>query len=135
MPTEIGILTCLMIFAASMWIPFIVGVNKYEVSGDSFARPADLREYPEWVHRAHRAHLNLLEQLLPFAGLVLILNQQDGFTSLTLWAAVVFFALRVAHAIGMISGIARLPVRPMIYLGGWVCVLLMAYSVFRIGFN
>jgi len=25
-PTELGILTCLALFAASMWIPFIVGV-------------------------------------------------------------------------------------------------------------
>jgi uncharacterized MAPEG superfamily protein len=133
MPTEIGILTCLMIFAASMWIPYIVGVNKYEVAGDSFARPADLRDFPEWVHRAHRAHLNLLEQLLPFAGLVLILSQLDGFTPLTYWTAIAFFWLRVAHAVGMISGFARLPMRPLIYLAGWVCVLIMAYSVFRVG--
>ncbi|MGR3713131.1 MAG: MAPEG family protein [Shimia sp.] len=133
MPTEIGILTCLMIFAASMWIPYIVGVNKYEVAGDSFARPADLRDFPEWVHRTHRAHLNLLEQLLPFAGLVLILSQLDGFTPLTYWTAIAFFWLRVAHAVGMISGFARLPMRPLIYLAGWVCVLIMAYSVFRVG--
>lgn len=129
-PTELGVLTCLMILAASLWIPYIVGVNKFEIDGDTFARPADLRQYPEWVHRAHRAHLNLLEQALPFGVLVLILNQIDGFTTLTYWTCIIFFWLRVGHAVGMISGLARLPLRPMIYLGGWVCILLLAFSVF-----
>ncbi len=133
-PTELGVLTCLMILAASLWIPYIIGVNKYEVEGDPFARPTDLNTYPAWVHRAHRAHLNLLEQGLPFAVLVLILHQIGGFTTLTYWTAIAFFWLRMAHAIGMISGKARLPLRPVIYLAGWVCCLLMAYSVFATRF-
>ncbi len=132
MPTELGILTCLMVLAASLWIPYIIGINKYEVAGDSFARPADLTGFPEWVHRAHRAHLNLLEQALPFAVLVLLLNQIDGFNTATYWAAIAFFWLRVAHAAGMISGKARLPLRPLIFVAGWLCVLVMAASVFAV---
>ncbi len=130
MSTELGILTCLMILAASLWIPYVIGINKYEVAGDNFARPANLCLYPKWVHRAHRAHLNLLEQALPFAVLVLILNEIDGYSALTFWAAIAFFWLRVAHAIGMITGMAKLPLRPILYLGGWVCILLMAFAVF-----
>jgi uncharacterized MAPEG superfamily protein len=129
-PTELGVLTCLMIMAASMWIPFIVGINKHPAATDSFLRPADLNGFPPWVHRAHRAHLNLLEQAFPFAVLVLILQSVDGFTSLTWWASIVFFWLRVIHAIGMISGLARLPLRPLIFVAGWICCLLMAWSVF-----
>jgi hypothetical protein len=40
-----------------------------------------------------------------------------------------FFWLRVAHAIGMISGLARLPLRPMIYFAGWVAMLIFAWQV------
>lgn len=129
-PTELGVLTCLMILAASLWIPYIIGVNTNEVEGDGFARPIDLRLLPEWVHRAHRAHLNLVEQGFPFAVLVLILSQIDGFSTLTYWTVIAFFWLRLAHAVGMISGLARFPLRPAIYLGGWVCCLLLAYAVF-----
>jgi uncharacterized MAPEG superfamily protein len=135
-PTELGILTCLMILAASLWIPYIVGVNKSEVAGaeDPFVRPTPLEHFPAWVHRAHRAHLNLLEQALPFSVLVLILNAIDGFSALTYWAAIVFFWVRVIHAVGMISGYAKMPLRPLLFTTGWACCLIMGYAVFAARF-
>ncbi|WP_377512624.1 MAPEG family protein [Octadecabacter sp. R77987] len=129
-PTELGILACLMILAASLWIPYIVGSSSDPGATDGFGRPHDLSKLRPWVHRAFRAHLNLLEQAFPFAVLVLIIDRLDGFTALTYWAAIAFFWVRVVHAIGMISGIARLPLRPIIFLLGWICVLIMAYAVF-----
>lgn len=134
LPTEIGVLTCLMLLAASLWIPYIVGVNKYDRPGvDSFKRPPGDEGLPDWVARANRAHLNLLEQAMPFAVLVLILNSIDGFTALTYWTAIAFFWLRIAHAIGMITGLARMPARPLIFVAGWICVLIMGVSVFFAG--
>ncbi|MEM9577051.1 MAG: MAPEG family protein [Pseudomonadota bacterium] len=126
---ELIILASLCLLAASLWIPYIVGVNRHPQEGiDPFARPPALSGFPDWVHRAHRAHLNLLEQLLPFGILVLIVDRLGAYSSLTLWAAIAFLVLRIAHAVGMISGTARFPVRPMIFLGGYVCCLLMAYA-------
>ncbi|MCX7559176.1 MAPEG family protein [Sulfitobacter sp. F26204] len=135
-PTELGILACLSLFAASLWLPYVVGAARQTETGgtlDPFQRPADLRQLPAWVHRAHRAHLNLLEQFLPFAVLVLIVDRVDGFGTLTYWTAIVYFWVRVAHAIGMISGMARMPLRPMLHNIGWVCCLLMGYAVFVAG--
>jgi uncharacterized MAPEG superfamily protein len=82
------------------------------------------------VIRANRAHINLLEQGLPFAILILILHQTGGFTTLTYWTAIAFFWLRVGHAVGMITGLAQMPLRPIIFTAGWVCILLLGYSVF-----
>ncbi len=129
-PTELGILTCLMILAASLWIPYIVGVTSDPADPDNFTRPGDLSQLRPWVHRAHRAHLNLLEQAIPFAVLVLLLDRLDGFTALTYWTAIAFFWLRVIHAAGMISGYARMPIRPIVFTLGWICCLIMAYAVF-----
>lgn len=129
-PTELGILTCLMILAASLWIPYIVGVSSDPADPDNFTRPGDLSQLRPWVHRAHRAHLNLLEQGIPFAILVLLVDRVDGFTALTYWTAIAFFWLRVIHAVGMISGYARMPIRPIIFTLGWACCLIMAYAVF-----
>ena len=130
MATELGILTCLMIFAASMWIPYVIGITSDPSKEDAFERPADIRNLRPWVQRAHRAHLNLLEQGLPFAVLVLLVDRLDGFSALTYWTSIAFFWLRVAHAGGQISGIAKEPLRPIIFTAGWICVLIMAYAVF-----
>lgn len=133
MSTELTYLTLTALLAASLWIPYIIGVNKYEVAGDNFARPADLSKYPDWVHRAHRAHLNLLEQALPFAIVVLVGQMQGVTTTLTAIAVTAFFWLRVAHAIGMISGLAKLPVRPLIYVAGWLCIMVLGWQVLSYG--
>ncbi|MGJ8615599.1 MAG: MAPEG family protein [Sulfitobacter sp.] len=127
--TELGILTCLCVLAASLWIPYIVGVSSDPANPDNFTRPGDPALLRPWVHRAHRAHLNLLEQLLPFAILVLLMDRVDGYSTLTFWTAIVFFWVRVAHAIGMISGIAKMPLRPILFNLGWLCCLIMAYAV------
>ena len=135
-PTELGILTCLRLFAASLWIPYIVGVTTAPEGSipadapDGFILIGQPRVQRPWVQRAYRAHLNLLEQLVPFALLVFLVDRVDGFTTLTYWTAIAFFWLRVAHAVGYITGWAALPLRPLIFTAGWVCCLIMGYAVF-----
>lgn len=130
MTAELIWLTMTAILAASLWIPYIVGVNRHAVEGaDPFVRPHDLTAYPPWVHRAHRAHLNMIEQALPFAIVVLIAHHANISTPLTVGAATAFFWLRVAHAVGMISGRARFPARPLIFTAGWITILVIAVEV------
>lgn len=136
-PTELGILTCLCILAASLWIPYIVGVNTVPDglplptgAPDGFMRPPNPALHRPWVHRAYRAHLNLLEQFLPFAVVVLILDRTSGFNAVTYWTCIAFFWLRVAHAVGYITAWARFPLRPIIFTLGWVCILVLGSQVF-----
>lgn len=129
LPTELGIVFCLALMAASLWIPFIVGVTTDPADPDNFTRPGDLQQLRPWVHRAHRAHLNLLEQFLPFAVLVFLVDRLDAYSALTYWTAIAFFWLRVAHAVGMITGVAKMPLRPILFSAGWACCLLMGYAV------
>ena len=55
-PTELGILTCLCILAASLWVPYIIGVN----TAPDGSRPNDAPD--GFVHvadpRLHRAGCN-----------------------------------------------------------------------------
>jgi uncharacterized MAPEG superfamily protein len=119
------------LLAGSLWIPFIIGVNTADFPGKEqlFVRPPDPGQMKPWVHRSLRAHQNLLEQLLPFSIVVLIGAMSRVSTSITVACSITFFWLRVAHAIGMITGFARLPLRPMIYLGGWVAMLILAWQI------
>ncbi len=126
------------ILAASLWIPFIVGVNTAPAGSlpqdpSDFVRPGDPGMHRPWVHRAYRAHLNLLEQFMPMAVLVVIAHLAGVTSAVTVWATGLFFALRLAHAAGMITGAARFPLRPIIFTAGWACVIAVGVEVLRLG--
>jgi len=132
MSTEITFTILTALLAASLWIPYVIGVNTTEFEGqaESFSRPPDQANMPAWVHRAHRAHLNLLEQFLPFAVLVLI-GQSLGIVSPWFgWLAIAFFVLRCVHAVVMISAKMAMPVRPILFTAGWVVTVAYAVLLF-----
>ncbi|MEX0287388.1 MAG: MAPEG family protein [Paracoccaceae bacterium] len=130
MSTELVYLTLTLMLAASLWIPYIVGINtQAEIVGDPFQRPPDLSALPDWVHRAHRAHLNMLETAMPFAALVLLAHSLEVSTPVTVIAASAFFWLRLLHAVGMISGLAKMPVRPILFSLSWLCSLAIGWQI------
>lgn len=131
MPTELKYLTLTALLAACLWMPYIYGVATTEFEGKDrlFERPLDNTKMVPWVHRSFRAHLNLLEQLLPLAIIVLTGHLLKVSTSLTAWGMVAFFWLRIAHAIVMISGYARFPLRTLIYLAGWLITLALGVQL------
>ena len=122
------------LLAASLWIPFIVGVNTTPYDGkddhDFFVHPPDHHKMVPWVPRAFRAHQNLLEQFMPYAVIVLVGHVLGVQTVITAWCTIAFFWLRVAHAIGMITAWARFPWRPLIFTAGWLVILVHAWQVF-----
>lgn len=133
MTTELTYLTLTALMAACLWIPFIVGSSISPAKSLDFSRPLDPSVHPAWVHRAYRAHLNLLEQMMPFAVIVLVAHVLGVSTPVTVWASIAFFWFRIAHAVGMITGAAVFPVRPIIFTASWVCVLLVGWQVLAHG--
>ena len=118
------------ILAALLWVPFIVLSSRpADAPFQSFARMARISEMSDITQRAYRAHLNLLEQFLPFAVVVLIAHLAGVSNGLTLAACAAFFWLRIAHAVGFIAGFARMPLRPLLFTGGWVCILAIAAAI------
>lgn len=59
MTTELLYLTLSAVLAASLWVPFIVGVNTEDKDFTDFTRPPSLTDMRPWVHRAFRAHQNM----------------------------------------------------------------------------
>ncbi|CAD0299048.1 MAPEG family protein [Xanthomonas hortorum] len=75
--------------------------------------------------RAQRAHRNLLENLLPFAAVVLAAMTLQVSTSITVIASLVFLGARVVHAVCYLFGIPGL--RTLAYhVGLWAT---LAYAV------
>lgn len=136
MTTDLFWLILTALLAASLWIPFVIGVNSTPYRGttdhDFFVVPPDHRKMVPWVHRAFRAHQNLLEQFGPYAVIVLVGHTLGVQTAITGWCAFIFFWLRVAHAIGMITAWARLPVRPVVFTAGWLVIIVHAWQVYAL---
>ncbi|MEM6381272.1 MAG: MAPEG family protein [Pseudomonadota bacterium] len=133
MTLELWSLLGCSVLVASLWIPYIVGVNLHlphtEAPG---LRPPDTRLLPDWVQRANRAHINLVEQFAPFAALVLLSTLTGLSSPMIGWAAIAFLGLRIAHAIGYITARAQLPLRPIIFTGAWLCLCIIAFEIARL---
>src|SRR5262249_57631554 len=64
--------------------------------------------FPAWAGRAERAHRNLIENLAPFAILVLVAHLTGKANATTALGAELFFLGRLLHAILYIAGIIYL---------------------------
>lgn len=71
---------------------------------------------PAWIERARRTHANLVENLLPFAILVLVAHVSGRADSTTATAATAFFIIRVAYTVIYVAGIPA--VRTLVYGAG-----------------
>jgi len=129
MTADLYWLTLTAILAATLWLPYIVGVNMTRLPAPAENRPTDPAALPAWIHRAWRAHLNLLEQFLPFAVVVLVAHLSGASNGVTAGAAAAFFGLRLVHAVWMIGGLPVLPARPLIFTAGWVAILVVGWQV------
>lgn len=130
MTQELFWLALTAILATSLWIPYIVLSSRPADHGfQTFQRMPHVWEMSDIAQRAYRAHLNLLEQFLPFAVLVIMAHSLNVSNMVTVVATAAFFWLRVLHAVGFISGKAQMPIRPIIFVGGWLCTLAVAATL------
>ena len=84
---------------------------------------------PEWAARAQRAHLNLVENLAPFAILVLVAHVSGKANAWTALGAQIFFWGRVAHVAVYTAGITGL--RTAVFFVATAGGLLILLQLFR----
>jgi uncharacterized MAPEG superfamily protein len=85
-----------------------VGVAKLAGNRD------DLPEPTGWAGRAHRAHRNMLENLVLFAALVLVAHAAGKADATALLGAQIFFWARLAYALIYLAGV------PWLRTGAWL---------------
>ncbi|MDA1287132.1 MAG: MAPEG family protein [Proteobacteria bacterium] len=92
----------------------------------------DLREqsdFPAWVRRANRAHINFVEQYGAFAGLVIVAHLTGAANETTALAAMAFFWFRIAHSVVMLAGIRVLMLRTLIFTCAFLSLLVIAWQI------
>lgn len=114
-----------------LWAPYVVARMI------SWGIPAFLHNYPEgfpvdagrqplWAARAQRAHLNLVETLPAFIGVVLAAAISGADAAAVATGAAVFFWARVVHAVVYTLGVPY--VRTPVYLVSWAAVLAIGFQ-------
>src|SRR5690349_17497470 len=63
---------------------------------------------PAWLERTRRAHANMVENLIPFACLVLVAHAGGKANATTAFAAQLFLAARVLYTLVYLAGIPLL---------------------------
>jgi uncharacterized MAPEG superfamily protein len=131
MTTELWYLFLTSVLLTVLWIPYIFG----SVKTAGLLTPEEYRigrhvDFPFWVKRADRAHVNLVEQFGPFAALVVIAHLLNVHNAVTAWCAAIFFWARIVHAIVYISGFGRFMARTVIFTIAFLALLVYAWEIF-----
>jgi len=128
MTADLTYLTWTAVLCLILWIPYIVGTVAKNglLSPEEYKTPLE-REHPDWLRRCNRAHVNLVENLPPFAALVLVAHVSGEASSVTATAALIFFWARVVHAVGYIGGIPY--VRTLCFSIGVFASLAIAWEI------
>jgi len=111
-----------------LWIPYILGL----ISAQGMLTAEDYRhlptpDLPDWVVRANRAHINLVENLPAFAALVLVAHVSGEANGTTAVASAVFFWAGLVHAIVFFAGIPY--VRTLAFAVGFFALLTILWQI------
>lgn len=127
MTTELYCLALITTFTALMWIPYILNEIASNKLSDTVGYPAAPLVLAPWAQRLKKAHYNAIENLAPFAAIVLVAHAVGVSNAATAAAACAFFWARVAHAVCYTLAIPYL--RTLSFAVGWGAIMCIAWHV------
>jgi uncharacterized MAPEG superfamily protein len=130
MKTELVYLLLTAILTGVLWIPVVIGyvATRGPLTPAAY-KVAPTSPLPDWVNRANRAHMNAVENLAPFAAVVLVAQAAGVSTAVTQICAAVYFYARVAHAVIHISGFGLFMARTLAFTVAWGAFIAFAVVV------
>lgn len=127
MTTDLTMLAWTAAFTSLLWIPYILARIQRSGLMETLTYVADNDPLPTWASRAKRAHHNAVENLAPFAAVVIVAHLAAAANATTaLWATIYFWA-RVAHYFGYISGLPF--VRTLLFAVGWLAIMVIFWQI------
>ncbi|MFT5181583.1 MAG: putative MAPEG superfamily protein [Alphaproteobacteria bacterium] len=127
MTTDLLYLTLSAGLCAVLWIPYVLSRIQTWGLVNAVGYPENPPELPAWAQRAKRVHENMVENLAPFAALVLVAQVTGAANETTALASLLFFWSRVAHAIVFILGIPWL--RTLAFFAAWIGLVLIFIEI------
>lgn len=131
MTTELYWLVMTTLMTALLWVPYILNRMREMGIWPAIWNPhPDPRPQAQWAERLMRAHANAVENLVVFAPLVLVLHVLGMSTAITATAAMVYFIVRVTHAILYTFAVPLL--RTVTFLIGFFCQMALALTLLQV---
>lgn len=128
MTIELKWLALSAIFTTLMWLPYILNLIAVRGIMDAMGYPQNPQPMAAWAQRLKFAHYNAIENLVPFAVLVLIAHVSNIHSPLTAVACIVYFWARLVYTIIYTAGISV--ARTLVFAISWLCILAMAAAIF-----
>ena len=126
--TELRLLAYTAFICLVLWIPYVLAVIKARGLTRAVGYPTGgTEDLPAWGQRAQRAHMNLVENLAPFAALVLVAHAIGASNATTVLGAQLFFYARIVHLVVMIAGIPWL--RTLAFAVGLIGNLMIFWQI------
>ncbi len=126
---ELGILAWSALLCLVLALPYATGLTLTRGLPTMAGNRENFAEPTGWMGRAKRAHMNLVENLVPFTALVLIAVIAQKLGPMTALGAQLFFWARLIHAISYIAGIPY--VRTAAYAVALVGMVLIFIAIMR----
>lgn len=105
MPIEVRMLAYSATLCALLAVPYTIGLILERGLPTVAGNRENFAAGTGWIGRAHRAHRNMVENLVPFAALLLCVAVTNKLDPTTALAARLFFYARLGHAVLYIAGI------------------------------
>jgi uncharacterized MAPEG superfamily protein len=129
MTTDLRMLAWVTGFTLLLWIPYILARLVTYGTVPTLAYRADKEPLPAWAERAKRAHYNAIENLAPFAALVLTVQLAGTSNATTAAACIVYFWARVAHYLVALTTIPYL--RTLTFTISWIAMITIFLQIMR----
>lgn len=129
MSDEIYWLTLYAVFTSFLFIPYAIARVLKSGFAQSLINPV-LGDDPlkqAWAHRAYRAHMNAIENIVIFAPLAIAVHVTGAGNETTAMAAATFFWARVAHV--PLAIMSPSVFRSAAWFVGWASCLVLAYQL------
>ena len=125
--TDLEMLAWTAALTILLWLPYICAHIANVGMVEALTYRADSEPLPPWAARAKKAHYNAIENLVPFAALVIVAHLTQAANEATAAASVTYFWARAAHYVAYVWGIPF--GRTLTFAIGWLAMLCIFWQI------
>ena len=127
MSVELEMLVWVTTLTLFLWVPYILSAIVNDGVITSLKWAGNEKQRFVWAERAKRAHYNSIENLIPFATIVIVAHLANISNEATISATTAYFWLRLVHYLFYVFGISY--IRTLAFIGSWLAQICIVYQI------
>jgi len=127
MSVELKYLAVVTLFTGLIWVPYILNTISVRGMMEAVGYPENPRPIAAWAARMKLGHSNAVENLVIFAGLVLVAHAAGVTNQITALASAIYFWARVVHLVSYTFAIPW--IRTLAFAIGFGCQMTFAWQI------